>query len=110
MELTGPFLLPHAFSFDVTLHHSGITGKFCHLSLLTWSVCSILSPFPFDKFSTVKLKPVVLGGGFYGQTGCMLMSYLDSCGRRLFSLVAHDPGVGSWEVMHSKSGGRKTQK
>lgn len=38
------------------------------------------------------------------------MFYLDSCDRRLYSLVAHDPGVGSWEVIHSKSGGRKNTK
>lgn len=39
---------------------------------------------------------------------CMLMLYLDSCAGRFFSLVERDPGIGSWEVIHSKSGGRKT--
>lgn len=63
-----------------------------------------MSSLPSSEISTVRRRLIVL----FSSSKCMLMLYLDSCAGRFFSLVERDPGVGSWEVMHSKSGGRKT--
>lgn len=38
---------------------------------------------------------------------CMLYVAGDGCAHRFLTLAERDPGVGSWEVRHSKSGGHK---
>lgn len=42
------------------------------------------------------------------QAFCLWCLSGDSCARRFLSLAERDPGVGSWEAIHSKSGGHKT--